>query len=122
MGRVAAISALASAVVTPLVMSMTPLAAAHGGIPTRTAACPHIDVLGTRGSGDALTKDQGLGGPGLAFYKGLSGLLPGTIAQANPYPAVPVSGGWRAVTNGLGAGIKVGLLGSYTASVHEGVS
>ena len=86
--------------------------------------CPSAVVLASRGSGDKLGKDKGMGAPGLAFYAALKKLDPQVQAWPNPYNAVGIFSWFdpRKDINGLGAitktsGLKVG---AYHDSVVGG--
>lgn len=59
-----------------------------------SAPCPAVLLIGTRGTGESLSADNGLGRPDEAFRQALAPLLPaGSLSLvANPYPAAPQSG------------------------------
>ena len=86
--------------------------------------CPRVHVLGTRGSGDSLAKNEGLSSPGLAFTstlrEQLRGLGVSVSSEANTYSAIGLTNGWREWLNTVGAASKIALLGSYHGSVVEG--
>lgn len=91
-----------------------------------------VTVVGARGSGDAQSGDQmtdkygdpvhGMGKPGAAFAVALANRLPRGAVTFDPiiYPAVGLLGNWRKIVNAVGAGTKIGFLGSYNGSVNDG--
>ncbi|MBE8515929.1 hypothetical protein ILP97_00015 [Amycolatopsis sp. H6(2020)] len=110
-------------------------------LPSRTAyadeSCPDLLVLGSRGSGESATDINGVGPTLEAFYaefrKALTasaltvdiwgnGVADTPEETAEQYPAVPVSGGWEAKVNALGAGLAIGktVFDRYRQSVTKG--
>lgn len=110
-------------------------------VPVRVAraaeSCPDVLVLGSRGSGESAIDNNGVGPAVDAFYTGFQPMVtaagktielwangkadtPEEIAAQ--YPAVPVSGGWDWLVNGLGAGLAIGkgVFGGYQRSVAKG--
>ncbi|WP_370963754.1 fibronectin type III domain-containing protein [Amycolatopsis sp. cg9] len=100
-------------------------------------SCPDVLVLGSRGSGEDVTDNNGVGPAVAAFYGQFqplvvaagssvelwaNGLADTPEEVAAQYPAVPVFGGFEAMANGIGAGLgfSKGRLGGYTASVAKG--
>lgn len=99
----------------------------------RSADCGQlVTVVGVRGSGDAQSGDlatdkygdqvHGMGKPGAAFAVALANKLSRGAVTFDPvvYPAVGLLGNWRKIINTVGAGAKIGVLGSYNGSVNDG--
>jgi hypothetical protein len=92
---------------------------------TTHAACAQYIVLASRGSGDPLSKDRGLGAPDRALVDSLKSLAgSGNVSEwANPYPAVGFSLNplkWRQFLNGVGTILRIAPVGAYNASVNQG--
>ena len=91
-----------------------------------SASCPAVLLIGTRGTGESLSTDNGLGRPDEAFRQALSPLLPvGSLSfVANPYPAAPQSGDPTALLQLVGAatGISAPLINEWSTSVAAGES
>lgn len=109
------------------------VAMAQTGLNNASAACDRqATVIGVRGSGDPQSGDvktdkyglsvHGMGKPGATFAVDLANDLPRGDVTFLPtiYPAVGLLGDWRKVINLVGAGLHVGILGAYTASVNDG--
>jgi hypothetical protein len=99
----------------------------------RSADCgQRVTVVGVRGSGDAQSGDvatdkygdqvHGMGKPGAALAVELANKLSRGAVTFDPvvYPAVGLLGNWRKIINTVGAGAKIGFLGSYNGSVNDG--
>ena len=87
------------------------------------AACPFLLFIGARGSGDAVTKKQGLGKPGAAMEAALAKWVPAFNYRVEhvDYPAVSVlDTKWRNILNGVGAFGRIGFVGAYHDSVVVG--
>lgn len=112
-----------------LALTLLAVLAGLGGLAGGTATakpylqCPSVMLLGSRGSGDKLSKDEGIGRPELALKEALKELIPGLESWANPYDAVSVFG-WnlRELANGAGAASKLSGIGvgAYHDSVVNG--
>jgi hypothetical protein len=90
-----------------------------GTPPTASTGCPAYRIIDSRGSGEAAGATSP---PGASFAKEFARLHQGgRIARsANPYPAVGLWGSVREVINLVGAGLGIGPLGAYHASVEDG--
>ena len=116
-----------------------PTPAAPAPAPTTTSASTtptecgeRLLVVGSRGSGDSYTGNQittkygltakGLSAPGTAFAVDLANALPSGAVTflANPYPAVGLTGGWRAYLNFFNAITRIPGIGAYNNSVKDG--
>lgn len=121
------LTGLGVALVLSLLAAGPPVTAPAAAVPSRLSACPRVEVLASRGSGDLLGKDKGLSAPGSVFTTRLESLIGDVEPWANPYHAVGVFS-WNlrklapALINGLGAATKLsGLgLGAYHDSVVGG--
>lgn len=122
--------AIAIAMLACVYASATPAQDNHT---SAEAACSQrATVIGVRGSGDPQSGDvvtdkygdtvHGMGKPGAAFALALANRLPRGAVTFDPvvYPAVGLLGNWRKIVNAVGAGAKIGFLGSYTGSVKDG--
>jgi hypothetical protein len=91
-----------------------------------SASCPAVLLIGTRGTGESLSTDNGLGRPDEAFRQALAALLPaGTLSfAANPYPAAPQSGDPTTLLQLVGAatGVSAPLMNEWSTSVAAGES
>lgn len=108
-----------------LLAMLASLAGLAGGTATAKShlQCPSVMLLGSRGSGDKLSKDEGIGRPESALKDALKELIPDLESWANPYDAVSVFG-WnlRDLANGAGAASKLSGIGvgAYHDSVVNG--
>lgn len=106
-----------------LVLSGAWLARGAAGTSTVSSSCPSVMLLASRGSGDKIAKDQGIGRPEVALKNALAKRVPDLETWANPYSAVGVfSWDWNEIANGAGAITQTsGLgLGAYHDSVVQG--
>lgn len=81
--------------------------------------CPAYVVIDSRGSGE---RDGTVSPPGAAFAASLQRRHPSARVAVlwNPYPAVGLWGSVRQLLNLIGAGLGIGPLGAYHASVVDG--
>lgn len=116
MGRLARFASLFT-VVLALFASGLP-AIAHAEV-----SCPDILVLGSRGSGESLEGNEGLGPTVVEFWRELRQRVPQdkTVELwANPYRARAVVGGFKALITGIEAFATRANFGIYARSIREG--
>lgn len=118
----------------PLIIPVILMLALAGGLApgaartdsSASASCPAVLLIGTRGTGESLSTDNGLGRPDEAFRQALAALLPvGSLSfAANPYPAAPQSGDPTTLLQLVGAatGISAPLMNEWSTSVAAGES
>lgn len=92
--------------------------------PASATTCLTYTILGSRGSGDNIDFNEGIGAPGKVFadkFRALVGQANVTVVK-NPYPAVGLGENWQDWINALGAGtFSSGFgVGAYHDSVVAG--